>query len=301
MLTKLDPSSEAFVNAMDQISRRLDRAQRQISTGLRVNTISDEPDSVSAVLQARADLSTNAQIQSNLSRVKAETDGAEQALQSAVTMVEKARTLAAQGATDTASAESRQSLADQVGSILEELVGLSRTSVEGRYVFSGDADQQAPYSIDLSQTPPISTYAGGTITRQVQHPNGTRFSVGHTAQDIFDATDPANNVFTSLDALRTALMNNDSKGISDAQAVVGTSLTYLNGQLAYYGNVQNKVADATSFAASQKLQLQTHLSSLQDADLAESITELSQAQLQQTAALQVRAKMPTQTLFDFLG
>jgi flagellin-like hook-associated protein FlgL len=108
-------------------------------------------------------------------------------------------------------------------------------------------------------------------------------------------------VFTSLDALRTALMNNDSKGISDAQATVGTSLTYLNGQLAYYGNVQNKVADATSFAASQKLQLQTHLSSLQDADLAESITELSQAQLQQTAALQVRAKMPTQTLFDFLG
>src|SRR3974377_2293687 len=107
MLTKLDPSSEAFVNAMDHISRRVDRAQREISTGLRINTISDEPDSVSAVLQTRADLSSNGQIQSNLSRVKAETDGAEQALQSAVTMVEKARTLGAQGATDTASDESR--------------------------------------------------------------------------------------------------------------------------------------------------------------------------------------------------
>ena len=301
MLTKLDPSSEAFVNAMDQISRRLDKAQRQISTGFRVNTVSDEPDSVSALLQTRADLSTNAQIQSNLSRVKAETDGAEQALQSAVTMVEKARTLGAQGATDMASAESRQSLADQVGSIMEELVGLSRTSVEGRYVFSGDADQQAPYTIDLSQTPPISTYAGGTSSREVQHPNGTRFSVARTAQDIFEATDPANNVFTSLDALRTALMNSDSKGINDAQAAVGTSLTYLNGQLAYYGNVQNKVADAMNFGDTQKVQLQTHLSSLQDADLTQSIMDLNQAQLHQTAALQVRAKSPAQTLFDFLG
>jgi flagellin-like hook-associated protein FlgL len=51
----------------------------------------------------------------------------------------------------------------------------------------------------------------------------------------------------------------------------------------------------------QKLQLRTHISSLQDADLTEAIMELGQAQLQQTAALQARAKTPTQTLFDFLG
>lgn len=301
MLEYLNSTSAAFVATMDKIERRLTRAQQQVTTGLKMTSISDSPDQVSSLLQTRADLATTEQVQSNLSRVKAETDGAEQALQSAVTMVESARTLGAQGATDTSDAASRKSIADQVGSIMEELVGLANTTIEGRYIFSGDSDQQAPYSIDLSATPPIGDYTGSAASRLVQHPNGSRFPVSRTAQDIFDAADPASNVFKSLDALRTALLNNDSAAIKTAQGNVGTALTYLNGQLAYYGNVQNKVADATTFGDKLKLQLQTHLSALQDADMTSSILEMNQAMLQETAALQAQAKMPKTTLFDYLG
>ena len=301
MLQNLNPQSAAFVSTMDKIYRRLERAQREISTGLKMSTISDEPDSVSSLLQARADLAFTEQIQANLSRVKAETDGAEHALQSSVTLMERARTLGAQGATDTASKDSRKSLADQVGAIMEELVGLSNTTIEGRYVFSGDADQRAPYSIDLANTPPISDYGGSSANRLVQHPNGSRFGVSRTAQDIFDAPEPENNVFHSLDKLRTALLTDDTDVAKTALGQVGTALTHLNGQLSYYGHVQNKVAGATTFGTNQKLKLQTHLSSLQDADLAESIMELNQAQLQETAALQAQAKSPKTTLFDYLG
>lgn len=301
MISSLDASSQSFLDSLGQVSNRLQKAQSQISTGLKFQTVSDNPDQVSTLLQAKADLESTQAINTNLGRVKAEVDAGENALQQAVTLVERAQTLAAQGATGTATADTRQQLAGEVGSVLEQLAGISGTAVEGRYIFSGDSDQKAPYSIDLTQANPVSAYAGSAATRQVQHPNGTRFSVSKTAQEIFDNPDATKNVFYSLTTLRTALQNNDQTGIQAALDNVGSALKNLNGSLAYYGTVQNKVAEATDFGSNFVLQLKTQLSSLQDADLSQAIIEMQQAQLQQQAALQSRAKMPRSTLFDYLG
>ena len=46
--------------------------------------------------------------------------------------------LAAQGATFTLDATGRQSLAGEVQSLLEQMVAISRTTVQGRYIFGGD-------------------------------------------------------------------------------------------------------------------------------------------------------------------
>lgn len=301
MLRSLDASSEAFLANMNRIGQAMERAQRRLSTGLRVATVSDDPDRISTILQARADLESAEQIQANLGRVKAESDAAEQALQSAEQLVERSRVLGSQGLTGTQSAESRRALSDEIGSIMEQLVGITRTTVEGRYIFSGDADQRAPYSIDLTQANPISAYSGGAVTRFIQHPNGTEFSVARTAQEIFDSPNADENVFAALNSLRVALNANDTAGIGTAVAGVTSSLDYLNGQLSRYGTIQNKIAEATQFGAKLQLQLKTHLSSLEDADLTEAILELNQAQLQQQTALKAKASAPRTSLFDYLG
>lgn len=300
MVRSLDPSTEGFLNNLNNIAARMEKAQRDISTGLRIHSVSDDPDQISTLLQARADLAAAGQNQINLGRVKAEVDAAEQALQQAVSQLDRVQTLGAQGFTDTATADSRAALANELGAILENLAGLSRTAVEGRYVFSGDADQQAPYTVDLTQPDPVSAYMGSAATRQIQHPNGSRFSVARTAQEIFDSANPAENVFDAVNNLRVALLNNDSAAIEAALPNVASAQEYLGRQLAFYGTVQNKVASAMEFGDRLKLQLQTHVTSLQEADLTEAILELNQAQLQQQAALQTRAQMPRGSLFDYL-
>jgi flagellar hook-associated protein 3 FlgL len=103
-----------------------------------------------------------------------------------------------------------------------------------------------------------------------------------------------------LVALRSALLNNDSTGISSALNTLGTSATYFERQLAFYGNTQNKVADATSYGSSLELNLQTQISNIQDADSTQAILELTQAQTAQKAALQSKAAVPVTSLFDFL-
>jgi flagellar hook-associated protein 3 FlgL len=286
---------------MDQIQQRSQRAQQELTTGLKINTVSDAPDQISNLWQTRSELAQTQQVDTNLSQVKSEVDTAEGALQSAVTLMDRAQTLGAQGATGTTTAQTRQDLANELGAVMQQLVSTANTNVAGRYVFSGDSDQQAPYSIDLTQANPIGAYQGSAATREIQLSDGSQFAVSKTAQDIFDSANAPQNVFVSLNNMRTALLNNDQAGINTAMGQVQTSGTYLNEQLAFYGSVQNRVASGIDFSKTYETQLQTQLSSIQDADLTQAITELTQAQTQQQAALASRAKLPKTSLFDYLA
>ena len=301
MLSNLNPAYQQFLNNLNQISDRMAQAQQQVSSGLKITQVSDAPDSIALLLQADANLSATNQSLSNLGQVKTEVDAGEQALQSAVSLFDQVQTLGAQGNTDTQTASGRATIAQQLDSLLSETVGLAGTNVDGRYIFSGNSDQQIPYIYTAGQVPPVSAYLGAASTRLAQHPNGTTFSVALTAQQIFDSTDPTTNVFSAIENLSTALKNNDSTAIATAFDGLSKVSSYLNSQLAVYGDTQNKVADATSFGNTLQLQLQTQISGLQDADLTQSILNLTQSQTQQAAALQSEAKLPRSTLFDFLA
>ncbi len=301
MLSSLNPSEQQFLNDLSSIGSRLERAQREISSGQRVNRVSDDPDQVSTLLLARASLAGQQQTQFNLSRVKTETDTAEQTLQTAVQYLDRVQTLGAQGASSLQTAQERSDMAQEVGSLIQQMSGLAATRVEGRYIFSGDTDQVAPYTVDLTQTNPLSVYQGSASTRLVEHPNGTTFTVSRSAQEIFDAADPTQSVFTTVNNLRTALLNNDDAGIRAAVDGLPKASAYLNSQLAFYGNTQNRVADATDYGQKLVLQLQTQVSNIQDADLSTAALELTQASVQQQAALQARAQMPRTNLFSLLG
>lgn len=301
MISSLKATDQQFLNNLNRIAEKMSNAQRQISTGVKLASVADDPDQVSTLLNARANLSAAEQIQANLGRVTAEVDAGEQALQNAVQLFERVRTLGAQGVTGTQSASSRQALGQEIGSVVEQMVALTGTQVEGRYIFSGDSDHTSPYVLDWSQATPLSPFQGSASTRQIQHPNGTTFQVGHTAQQIFDAADPTQNVFARVMALRDALLANDETGARTAQDALTTAGDHLNSELAFYGTSQNKIRAAVDFGQNLQLQLKTQIGQLTDADVTEAILELNQGQTQQQAALTSRAQMPRQTLFDYLG
>jgi flagellar hook-associated protein 3 FlgL len=300
MLSGLNANDGRFLLAMDQISRRMSEAQRQLSSGLRVSSASDNPDQIGTLLQYHADLTGATQVQSNLGRVTTEANAAEAALSGAVQTLEQVRVLGAQGANGTQTADSRNALAGQVEALLGQLVAASNTSVEGRFLFSGDSDQTAPYTLDLTQANPVSPYAGSPATRKVQDVDGSTIAVARSAQEIFDSATPEDNVFAAVNSLRAALRNNDDQGIADSLAQIGSAEKYLNRQLAFYGSVQNQVSDAKKTADARVLQLQTQISGLQDADLTSAILELNEASTQQQAALGARGRMPNTSLFDYL-
>src|SRR5579862_450851 len=160
MISSLSASSQSFIVGLDLIQAREQQAQQELTTGLKINVVSDAPDQISDLLQTRSDLAQATQIDSNLGRVTTEVNTGETALQSAVSLVENAESLGTQGASDLASSDTQQNVAGELGSVLQQLVAAANTTVEGRYIFSGDSDQQVPYTFDATQTNPVSAYQG---------------------------------------------------------------------------------------------------------------------------------------------
>jgi len=293
-------NTERFLIDVASITHRIERAQEQITSGRKINRVSDSPDQISHLLQLRSELGATQQVQTNLGRIESESDAAEQALAHAVSLLERVSVLGAQGSTDILGANERQTIGQEVSSLLQQLVGVANTAIDGRYLFAGDNDQAAPYTLDLSLDAPFSAYLGTASTREIQHPSGSRFQISTTAELIFDSTDPATNIFQAVNNLRLALRDDDLAGIRDATAQLKSSSAHMNSQLAFYGTVQNQVRDALNYSQTQQLRLKEQISGLQDADMASAILELNDARFQHEAALSAESNRNRGSLFDYL-
>jgi flagellar hook-associated protein 3 FlgL len=304
MINGLDPASEQFLASINSLQDRLNAAQLQLSSGLRVNKASDAPQQVGDIFQARADLSHATQIDQNLAIVKAQVDAADSALQQAVQVLDQAGTIGVQGNGSTASGQ-LGTLANQVQGLISQLVSVSRTTVDGVYIFSGDQGASPAYQVDTASPNGVDRLIKTQATAQASDPTGITFQVAKTAQDLFDQRDSSDNftpqnAFAALKNLQTALQSGNTAAISSAIDGIHTVSTYLNQQLGFYGEAQNRIDSAISLSKKFEVQDQTKLSSLQDADIPTVAIQMTQDNTALSAAMSARAKRPNTSLFDYL-
>jgi len=305
MLQSFDPVREKFLADLASLNNRIAKTQAELTSGVRINKPSDDPSAVGDVLQLQSDIGRVTQVTANLNSVKSEVDSASGVVQDSVSLLDQARTLAAQGASATLSASGRVTLAAQAEQILSALVNASRSTFAGRYLFSGDSSLQPAYDFNLSNATGVTRLLTAPATRLIQDSNGVVFAVSKTAQDLFDHRNPddsiaADNVFAAVNSLRVALLNNDQPGTAAAAAALQKAQDYLSLQGTFYGAVQNRVTNALDVAQKFQLQWKSALSDERDTDIAAATTDLSQERLSQQAALQAQASMPRNSLFDFL-
>jgi flagellar hook-associated protein 3 FlgL len=312
MISNLSGPAQIFLANVDQIQQNLAEANQQVSSGLKISVPSDDPDQIAPLLQLRADLARNTQIQSNLVLADTDATSADNALSSAIQLMNQAETLGTQAMDTDLDASDRASIGSQIQSIQQQMVAISNTQVQGRYIFSGDQDQTPAYQINTGEDPignGVTQISYSTSTRQVQDSSGGSFAVSETAQDIFDARNDDNtcasdNVFASLNALQLACSSTSGTDTSGIQATISNlqaASAQLNSAQGFYGNVEDRIQAAQTSASSQNTQLQTQVGSMQDADVASEALQLSQDNTQLSAAFQAQAQMPTKTLFDYMS
>ena len=300
MINNLSSRNEQFLANMDRIQARIDKANAQVSSGLRITSASDAPDEVGPLLQSRAELAVAEQSKSNLNRVKGEVDSAENALQSVVKLAERARVLGAQGLTGTQTAATRASIAAELEGVFRQIVGAANANFDGRFLFAGNNDQVQPFTLDFSQPDGVAPYTGTAATRTVADSNGILIPVARSGQEIFTSPTPSGNLFGALNSLRSALLANDETALANANQTLGLALGHVNNQLTRYGHSQNDLTTAIDIAEKKTLDLKTTISNTEGADLADAILELQTGQTARQAALQAKGQEDRRTLFDFI-
>ena len=302
MIDSLGANTNLFLANLNTTQARINKLNDQITSGLRVQMASDDPTAVQPILAIQAEIARVTQTQKNLTSVTADVNSADTALQSATNLLQNAVSIAAQGASTTTSADTMATLATQVQTILSQMVGLANTTVNGRYIFGGDAANTAPYAINGGTVQQLSN---ASSTRLIEDASGNQLNALPTAQEIFDDQSGGNpasdNVFAALSALVTALNTGDPANVAATVDNLKAAQTGVSAQLASVGNSQTWLQRASNDAASQLTSLQQQLSAVRDTDMTAAISNLTLAQTAEQAALSAEGQAPRQSLFNFLG
>ena len=150
MLSTISPAAQQFVNSINNVQTQLAVAEQQISTGLKVSQPSDAPDQISPILQLHSAIQQNQDIQNGLNSATTTLQASDTALSSAINLLQSASVIASQATGTSQTAATRTTMAQNVQTIMEQMVAASSTTMGGNYIFSGDQPGTPLYQLNLA-------------------------------------------------------------------------------------------------------------------------------------------------------
>ncbi len=285
-----------FLSDLQGNYRGLADSQRQVATGKRILTPSDDPVGVSIGLGLRRDMSATDTWSRNIDDSLTWLNTTDSALGQALEIVQRARELAVQGGNGTLSDASRQLIASEVAGLRSQFVEVGNSSLGGRFIFGGTATDTQPFDPNTAAaTTPVNT---GLVNREVSP--GAVLSVNITADRLQTPPAGAPDIFTTIQDLSDALQTNDTAGITaalDRLDVHQDNISALRGEGA--AKINRLELTQSRFQA-QSIALGDQRSKIEDVDMAEAITNLTMRESVYKAALATGARVIQPTLVDFL-
>jgi len=278
-------------NAAELVAR-----QREVSSGRRIHSPSDDPIGTAAAIAERAEMATTDRYRQAADSVVSRLSVVDTALSelSNQTSAAKVSVMSARGST--VSATQREFAAKQLEGVRDAVLSVMNTEFRGTYVFAGNEASTRPYD---RAGDVISAYQGGDDPILVDIDRQTAVGVGIPGSGIMQGGD-AEDLFAVLDGLIAAARSGDGSAlesgiaaldradarIASAQMSVGTDLADVD--------VQKQQLDTRHLASLSRL------SSLEDANLAQSISAMTKAETAYRAALGAVNSTQQLSLLDYL-
>lgn len=276
---------------------RAAEAERQVSTGRRIDQPSDDPAGATQILRHQARLSRIEQYGRNNANAKLWANAADGALQSAANGLGRAKTLAVQAGNDTLGPVERNALAVDIRAISEELRTIANTKVQGRPIFAGTQDVADAYDL-------TGTYVGDSSPVEMGIDINETVVVGLPGPEVFGDTNVADpfsgTAFEALHALAAAVEAGDTAEIRAGIEAVDTTTARVGSAQGRIGAVSRQL-DAAEFRQSgEQNSVETDVSKIRDTDLTEAIIRLRSAEASYQATLAATARGISVSLLDFL-
>lgn len=291
---------------------RLDKWQRQMSTGKQFNKPSDNPIGVSKSLELTTTLSEIAQHKSNANDAISWLEITESAVSEVGDILQRARELTV-SADGTETVEDKQKIKSEIDQLKEQLIKSANTTYNGKHVFSGYKTNQKLLDDDgnynfKSLDNEIMEYEIGIRDQLSVNTLGHKlFGVDDgtaTGLDTVDTSeantgDPA-QLIKVFDELSNALDTDDAVTIDKT---LGRLDNHIDNVLSVRGEIGTKVnrMELTIKRIDQnKINYTELLSKNEDADMAEVIMQMKMDESVYRASLSIGSKVIQPTLVDFI-
>jgi len=288
MTIRLNPNPlPDLLTAIQQSDQNVNTAEQQLSSGLKVNQLSDNPAAASSDVLNRNQYSQDDQFLQNISTLQSRFQVADSTLSNVVTALTRAVSLGTEGATGTLSTQDRQAITAEVQGVQTQVASLANTQSQGTYLFAGTAVNTQPFTIDT--TTGAVTYNGNAGVASTQLSNGNSINTNLPGSQLFQ--NASGSVFGSLQDLVTALQSNNTTTIGTAVTEVQNALSTLDTQRVFYGNALNQINQSESFLNQDQLNLSTQQNALVAADPATAASDLVQATTDNQAILSATGRV----------
>ncbi|MDJ0911163.1 MAG: flagellar hook-associated protein FlgL [Woeseiaceae bacterium] len=185
------------LTAMQRLQSALDQTQRQISTGRRILTPSDDPIASARALEMRESIARLQQFDRNAGIAQNRLAQEESALASVNDVLQRVRELAIQANNATQSDESRSAISVEMRQLLDGLVQIAnQKDGNGRYMFSGLMEDTQP----VTRVGGAFNYNGDQGQRFIQIGESRQLPDGDSGADVFFRIRAGNGAFISSPA-----------------------------------------------------------------------------------------------------
>jgi flagellar hook-associated protein 3 FlgL len=228
--------------SLSDLSTRQAETAQQASSGQRVSAPSDDPIAAAELTRLSAAQAHTTQYQKQSTAVRGDAQIAEGVLGEAGDSFARLKEIAVQGANDSLSASERASLADEVATIKEHLLGLANTKGSNGYLFGGTQTDAAPFDS-------TGAFTGNDDAHLVEVSPGVSVRANPSGAQAFTAAG-GTDVFATVDALEAGLRSNNQSAISATLDTVESARSQVTNARAQSGLLLDRL-DSTDSALSQ--------------------------------------------------
>lgn len=297
---------------LNRLRGQIGVTQEQASTGNRINRPSDDPAGAGRILLLEGSRAALNQYKETISGTRARVSASENAVSNTISLLQRASSLAVQGANGTFEAGGRAQIATEVEGLFAAVLSEANTRFAGGHIFAGFSSDSAPFvsagSFGAPPLAPVVSFAGDSNEIQVDIEDGVRVASSFDGRRIFqgdgdgDGSPDAgrDDVFAVLADLRTALVSDDPVAITATLPRIQTLLEQLQAERTGIGSVESRLFDAEDRIDSRLSQLEIHLSDVRDAPFEEVVSNLTRQETALRASLEVMSRLLPPSLMDFL-
>ncbi|NLK62449.1 MAG: flagellar hook-associated protein FlgL [Fusobacteria bacterium] len=303
---------------------KMDKTNNMLASGKRINIPQDDPTGTIRAIGYRSNLSEIEQYAKNVNASRTFLENTDSALGQLGKVLHRIRELTVEAANDTYEQNSRDAIADEIGQLTDEVVGILNAKVGNRYIFGGFNTIEEPFKkffgsddSSVNGKGPNLTHIDGSIRENINSDNitgikyngdggklnmeideGVLSSYNISGEELINST--AGNLFDILINLRDTIYSGNVDGMEEGLGKIDVIHNQTLRYISEVGAKMNRMENISQRLSDKEISVTELLSKIEDTDVTKTLVDFNVQESVQRMALAVGARVIQPTLMDFI-
>lgn len=294
MRATLTTSYRAMVANLTRQNTKLEGLRNQAATGKKMVKPSDDPAGIRPVLNARTLIRNSERFLLTMGKAGDRLDNLDTQMERLSDLMARFQESVVAAGNGAASTQDLAIYGGQIKLLKEELLAIANVKVDGKYIFSGFAEDVKPYDGNPG------SYFGDNGTIEFEVAPGEKVKTNLTGPQIFGDPGSGKDMWQLLDDVAAALMGGNASAALSELGNVELAAEKVRASRSEMGNIAARVEQAMISMEDTRIDMKAILSRYEDADLIDTITNLTLQETGFKGALEVTTRISQLTILNYL-